>query len=177
MFWTVFFSPFFLSACSVTRASEVTNSFEYVVVKKVTDGDTFIDTKGQKYRILGIDAPEIGVFKNGKYEKTTGVRYYFANQAKLILSDLILYKKVKIKVIKKDKYGRKVVQISINSTEISQKMVSLGLAKVAYISSNKKDYFYYSDQEFIEELYKLQQQAMLDNLNIWSANIELIYPR
>ncbi|WP_027334483.1 thermonuclease family protein [Mycoplasma elephantis] len=94
----------------------------------------------------------------------------------MFLSDLILEKRVKLLVIKKDKYLRKVVQISMNSVDISKKMISCGMAKVAYISKNKKDFFYYDDEKFIDDLYSLQQEAIIQNLNIWSSNLKLIYP-
>ncbi|WP_027334482.1 thermonuclease family protein [Mycoplasma elephantis] len=53
----------FISSCEVVNPNKINKEYIFVTVKKVVDGDTFIDYEGEKYRILGIDSPEIGEFK------------------------------------------------------------------------------------------------------------------
>ena len=43
-------------------------------VSYVKDGDTFLDSKGNKYRLAGIDTPESFIRKNNQYIPTTGIQ-------------------------------------------------------------------------------------------------------
>lgn len=168
------FAMLFLVSCS--SSSENIEQFN-VKVARVIDGDTFVDTNNNHYRLLGIDAPEMGRFSKKSYQKTSGMEYFYANKAKQYLADLIEQKVVQIKIIKNDKYNRKVANIWINFNNISIKLVENGFARVYYISKNKKDYFYYWDSTFIDKLYKSQQKAIINQSNIWKENINSIYPK
>jgi endonuclease YncB( thermonuclease family) len=61
-------------------------------IMRVVDGDTIITDSGTRIRILGIDTPEKG-------------RPNF-QEAKSLMENLVLDKKVHLKCWKKDKYGR-----------------------------------------------------------------------
>ncbi len=92
----------------------------------VYDGDTFtfkVDlgfsiTITEKLRLYGVNTPEV----RGK-EKVEGkkVRDY--------VRELILGKTVKIKVYKKGKYGRYIAKVIFNNYDLSEHLVSLGMAK------------------------------------------------
>jgi endonuclease YncB( thermonuclease family) len=79
-----------------------------VFVKKVIDGDTFIDDKNKKYRLANIDAPEKG--KPG-YQKTT-------NQLKKLIEGA----EVSINQVARDRYGRPVVKTYKGRESINKKM-------------------------------------------------------
>lgn len=83
------------------------------------------------FRLAGVDAPEVRAF--GKPEQP------YAQQAKEFLSYFVLYKKVNVKVLHHDQYGRLVVMASTGSMfwkkNINLQMVENGLACV-YEGSN-----------------------------------------
>ncbi|MDJ1647572.1 thermonuclease family protein [Mycoplasma phocimorsus] len=150
-----------------------------IKVLKVVDGDTFYDSQGNKYRMLGIDTPEkTKQTYNGK-ELTLGLQHHYALKAQEFLSNKILNKDVQIINITLDHYGRKVVQVFINDEDLSILLVKNGLAKVAYISKDKKSRYYFKDTSYVDVLSKAQQEAMIMRLNIWSdlKKISQIYPR
>lgn len=73
-----------------------------VTVQYVVDGDTFVTASGMRVRLAGIDAPEITA--------PLGL------QAKQCLEALIEGKRVKIKLLDTDKYGRQVAQVISHRT-------------------------------------------------------------
>jgi len=77
-------------------------------VKEVIDGDTFLDSKGRKYRLENVDAPEKG--KPG-YQK-----------AKNLLKNLIQGEMVGIQPVAKDKYGRNIVRVYKGRKSVNKKM-------------------------------------------------------
>lgn len=121
---------FFLSCSSQIR------------VKSVHDGDTFYSTTGEAYRIYGIDAPELS--------------QPFGNKAKLYLETLILNKSV---IIYKqgNSYGRTVVDVYSNGTNISEQMTRAGWAWA---------YKKYSSRY----LQELQTIARAEHSGIWITN-------
>ncbi len=99
------------------------------LVKKIYDGDTItvdIDLglrvwlRGQKIRLLGIDAPEI-----------RGAQRQLGLISKRHLSDLILGKTIVIKTYKdkKGKYGRWLGIVCYNNINVNGWMVSKGYAE------------------------------------------------
>lgn len=110
---------------------------EPVWVIKVYDGDTYtiakkIDEVWYKFqvRVNGIDCPEI---------KTKNLsEHYVAEKAKTFVSELILRKKIYVKNIQKDKYGRLLSDVyTINNEKISDLLIKKHLA-VAYDGGTKK---------------------------------------
>ena len=87
---------------------------EYYKVIRVIDGDTFELENGEKVRLLGINAPE------------KGQKCYF--EAKKRLEELVLNKIVKLEGNKKDKYGRLLRYVWINSTLVNLQLIKEGLA-------------------------------------------------
>ncbi|MDJ1648084.1 thermonuclease family protein [Mycoplasma phocimorsus] len=150
-----------------------------IKVLKVVDGDTFYDSQGNKYRMLGIDTPEKTKQTDNGKESTLGLQHHYALKAQEFLSNKILNKDVQIINITLDHYGRKVVQVFINDEDLSILLVKNGLAKVAYISKDKKSRYYFKDTSYVDVLSKAQQEAMIMRLNIWSdlKKISQIYPR
>ena len=89
---------------------EGSNPYEYkeckpycdVVVTRVIDGDTFVTQSGMRIRLAGIDAPEIHTHL-GKIQKNC-------------LKELIEGKKVRLKLLSHDKYGRQIAQVTSHRT-------------------------------------------------------------
>jgi micrococcal nuclease len=94
----------FIAGCNAPAENSSDNN-TYYKVKKVSDGDTFwIDNgteKGEKVRLIGIDAPESRA--TGKKQKQ-----YFGEESKQYLTQLILNKEVRLEydISKKDPYKR-----------------------------------------------------------------------
>lgn len=117
-------------------------------VKRVIDGDTFETVKGEKVRLIGINAPEI-----------TDI---FGQEAKYYLSKLIENKTVDLQVDNsyndRDNYGRLLRFVIFNGVDINKKMVSDGFAFA---------YFKYKFSKSID-YEKAQLEARETNKGIWS---------
>lgn len=109
--------------------STLSLGFEGYVVK-VSDGDSFIiKSQGKKIRVrmYGIDAPEL----KQKYGK----------DSKRYLEDMILGKKVELKVLYEDKYRRKIARVYYKNKEINIEMLRSGHAWFyEYHAKKEKDY-------------------------------------
>lgn len=95
----------------ISKDSEMT-------VTEVHDGDTFTLKNGDRVRLLGIDAPELG---------NCG-----ATESANLLKSLVLGKTIKITDEKRDNYGRRMGLIWTSSTLINEKMLKDGWAKPNY---------------------------------------------
>lgn len=91
------------------------------IIEKCYDGDTCTTKNGEKIRLACIDAPEIKG-KNAEPIK--------AKKSKEFLSNLFLNKKVFIKRITTDRYGRTVAELLIDDINIQKLLVNKGYAKV-----------------------------------------------
>lgn len=139
------------------------------IVTYVSDGDTFKfyhtpmfrfnnikkNNKTLSIRLYGIDAPELSHF--GKPEQP------LAKEAKKALSDLILLKKIKIKILAVDRYSR-VIAIAykgfFRKINISHKMVEMGMACVY----EGRDSIYDGKENILREL---ESEAMSKKIGIW----------
>ncbi len=152
----IFFILFFPISCS--------NNIKNVYITHVYDGDSYFDSNKNKYRLFGIDTPEL---RDKNLNFTKGIKYFYAFQAKKKVEEFILNKKVKIQKIKIDKYNRQIVKIWINKIDISLLLIKSGLAIVSYIDLNKKSPFYTSDFKYYKTLLNLQYKAYNENVGIW----------
>ena len=121
------------------------NSIRFEVIK-VYDGDTLTVEGGEKLRLIGIDAPEIGE--------------PFATSSRDYLSGLVLGQKVRIESDKteRDKYGRLLVYLYIDEIFVNEKMVKSGLAFATP---------YYPDTSKQEVLETAEVEAKNARLGIW----------
>ena len=92
-----------------------------VKIKNCYDGDTCTTESGEKIRLACIEAPEI----RGKNADALN-----AKASKEFINNLLSNKKVKIKRIDNDRYGRTVAEIFIEGTNIQKLMVQNGFAKI-----------------------------------------------
>lgn len=157
----VLFAPLTLIACQQTN-NVVTTSSSYVI-----DGDTFDATNGKRYRLVGIDTPEISKGEDDTNDYNFWQTYY-GEKSKVYVSNFLNNKKIKAKELKVDKYGRTVAHILDGDNDLSLELVERGLARVAYISvTNPKDPFYTNDFAYYERLLELQHKAYSARLGIW----------
>ena len=108
-------------------------------IKNCYDGDTCTTESGEKIRLACIDAPEIRG-KNADPLKAKASREFINN--------LLSNKKVTIKRIDTDRYGRTVAEIFIEGTNIQKLMVKNGFAKIHRKYSFQCDWTYKMEKVF-----------------------------
>ena len=91
------------------------------IIKSCYDGDTCTAMNGEKIRLACIDTPEL------KGKNANKIR---AEEARDFLNQLVANKKVSIKRITKDRYGRTVAEIYKNGTNIQELIVKKGYGKI-----------------------------------------------
>ena len=91
------------------------------IIEKCYDGDTCTTKNGEKIRLACIDTPEI------KGKNAEAIK---AKKSKEFLNNLVLNKKVFIKRITTDRYGRTVAELFIDDINIQKLLVNNGYAKV-----------------------------------------------
>ena len=92
-----------------------------VVIASCYDGDTCTTTTGERVRLACIDTPEL----TGK-----GAELAPARAARDNLRGLVVGKKVAIRRIKADRYGRTVAELFLGKTNVQQEMVASGHAEI-----------------------------------------------
>ncbi|MEM5833361.1 MAG: thermonuclease family protein, partial [Candidatus Aenigmatarchaeota archaeon] len=112
--------------------------YEIRYVAYVIDGDTFVDKNGERVRLIGINAPEIGE------------RCY--EEAKARLKELIEKKYVKLvyDVKRKDKYNRTLAYVFVNDLNVNLIMIKEGYAVVYPDRLNTR---------FLNEFYSAEKYA------------------
>ena len=105
-------------------------------VTRVIDGDTFITNKGDRVRLIGVDAPELPSLR--------GI------ESKMYLHELIDNKVVILKrdgISKdKDKYGRLLRYVYLNKKDVNLQMLKSGYAKpYLYFNFEKLNQYKYYD--------------------------------
>ena len=91
------------------------------IIKSCYDGDTCTTIDGERIRLACIDTPEI------KGKKADIIP---AKEAKDFLNNLLVNKKVYIKRITKDRYGRTVGELFKNGLNIQKMIVEKGHGKI-----------------------------------------------
>ncbi|MGE4302182.1 MAG: thermonuclease family protein [Victivallaceae bacterium] len=99
--------PLALLLCACTASPQT------VTVARVIDGDTFVSTSGQHYRLWGVDAPEVG--------------QSWSAEATAALTELTTGQTVSIEP-KGQSYDREVVRTTVEGEDISAELARRGLA-------------------------------------------------
>ena len=97
------------------------SDFSTIFIKSCYDGDTCTGIDGEKIRLACIDTPEL---------KGKNANKIPAEEARDFLNQLVANKKVSIKRITKDRYGRTVAEIYKNGTNIQELIVKKGYGKI-----------------------------------------------
>ena len=95
-------------------------------VVEVYDGDTFLLANGEKVRLLGINAPEIG-------EPGSDI-------ARDYLENLLLHHRVRLvrEDVDRDKYGRLLRYVYLGNRFINEEMVARGYAESYFLDENDR---------------------------------------
>jgi len=119
------------------------------MAERIIDGDTFVLDNGDKVRLIGYNAPEIGE--------------PFADNATERLSELVMHRKLRLErdVRDKDDYGRLLRYVYADEHFVNLAMLQDGYGKlleIAPISKHNK------------EFEKAEEFAQYHNLGIWSLD-------
>ena len=101
---------------------------EKVVITSCYDGDTCTSSTGEKIRLACIDTPEL------RDERANPIP---AKAARDHLRELVVGRKVTIRRITTDRYGRTVAELFVNGSNVQQQLVASGHASI---------YWRYADQ-------------------------------
>ena len=88
---------------------------EKVVITSCYDGDTCTSSTGEKIRLACIDTPEL----RGKRAEPVP-----AKAARDYLRELVVGRKVTIRRIATDRYGRTVAELFVNGSNVQQQLVA-----------------------------------------------------
>ena len=149
----IFFFAILCALCTVSLAFAVASS----TVTKVYDGDTVLLQDGRVVRIAFIDTPEM----NYKQKSPQ----YYAEQAKKILSEMVLGKEIVLmQHITTDRYGRHVAIITtLDGKDIGAILLQRGAAYVYPIGKSHRSY--------IAKLVTIQQNAIAQKQGAWNAMV------
>ncbi len=117
-------------------------------ITRVLDGDTVVLETGEKFRYLGIDAPEL----NDRW----------GPEAKKFNEDMVLGKKIKIELdrTKLDKYGRILGYVWSGDIMVNEALVERGYAKVNLMKGEVKP-------KYLDRLQKAEAWAKQNNDGVW----------
>ena len=101
------------------------NNREQFRVTSVYDGDTIWLKSGDRIKLIGVNAPEIG--------------RCLADEAKQKLSDLVLDKVIDLKEEKRDEWGRKMSLVYVGETLVNLEIMKAGLAKPDYTPNSRSE--------------------------------------
>lgn len=124
---------------------------EKVVITSCYDGDTCTSSTGEKIRLACIDTPEL----RGKRADPVP-----AKEARDYLRELVVGRKVTIRRITTDRYGRTVAELFNNRGNVNQLMVKSGQAFA---------YRKYLRQCDIQKYLFLESEAQLNGSGVWSV--------
>ena len=96
-------------------------SLSCTIIKSCYDGDTCTAMNGEKIRLACIDTPEL----KGKHANKI-----LAEKASDFLNQLVANKKVSIRRITKDRYGRTVAEIYKDGKNIQELIVNKGYGEI-----------------------------------------------
>ena len=102
-------------------SSEINAKLPTTVIKSCYDGDTCTTIDGEKIRLACIDTPEI------KGKKADPIP---AKEARDFLNNLLSNKKVSIRRVTYDRYGRTVSELFINGINVQELIVQKGYGKI-----------------------------------------------
>ena len=102
-------------------SSETNAELSFTIIKSCYDGDTCTTMDGEIIRLACIDTPELKGKKANPNE---------AKEARDFLNNLVSNKRVSLRRITNDKYGRTVGELIINGINVQELIVQKGYGKV-----------------------------------------------
>ena len=103
-----------------------------VVIACCYDGDTCTTTNGERVRLACIDTPEMKAStrlrptstKSATYDNTSAI------ESRDYLRQLVAGKRVSIRRITTDRYGRTIAELLVDDINVGQEMVKIGHAEL-----------------------------------------------
>ena len=103
-----------------------------VVIASCYDGDTCTTTNGERVRLACIDTPEMKAStrlrptstKSATYDNTSAI------ESRDYLRQLVAGKRVSIRRITTDRYGRTIAELLVDDINVGQEMVIIGHAEL-----------------------------------------------
>lgn len=141
-----------LILCLVFSGNVYAGSIKSAKLEKCVDGDTayfIVDGESYKYRFLAINTPEKKEAYGDVASEVTCNMLTNAKKIEIEIDD---------KASKTDKYGRSLGWIFVDNQLLQSYLVENGYAKVEYI---------YGKYKYVNELCKLESEAINKELNIW----------
>ena len=163
---SLIFLPLAFISCS-------SHSWSHTYISSVHDGDTFTNTAGTKFRLFGVDTPEVSD-QYHNFKPTKGIEGEFGWEATRVARKLLLHKTVDIKEITTDPYGRHVASFKYKGVDMATLLLQKGLARVAYMSLKPGNPYFTRDVKYYKHLLVEQQKAFKNKVGVWSRSAELI---
>lgn len=126
---------------------ELPEELNSIYVKRVVDGDTFIDGNNKRYRVAYIDAPES--------------QQAFGDESYIFLKALLEKKELMVNELYLDKYDRTVAVVYLNNIDIAEILVEYGYAW-------NQASVYNAEQLYIEKMDLLETKAKQNNAGLWA---------
>ena len=98
------------------------------VITSCYDGDTCTSSTGERIRLACIDTPEL----RGKRAEPV-----LAKEARNYLRELVVGRKVTIRRITTDRYGRTVAELFLDGSNVQQQLVASGHASIYWRYANQ----------------------------------------
>lgn len=129
------------------RESSAERADSALYVEQVIDGDTFLLSDGGQVRLIGVDTPEEG-------------RPFF-EIARAFAESILLGEEVRIEydVEPMDRYGRRLVYLSVDSIFYNKLVIDSGFASVYLFEKNRR---------MAKQLISAQRKARSLNVGLWS---------
>lgn len=152
---------FYVSAllvCVVLSSFTFRGEEKQARVQRVIDGDTFViengTSKGDKVRLIGVDAPET----RRTARKEVG---YYGQEAKEYLRTMLNGKQVKLvfDVGKRDRYGRLLAYVYLGNKFVNAELVKQGYAVSYTLAPNV---------QYADLFLKLERQARQAKRGLWN---------
>ncbi|WP_138159622.1 thermonuclease family protein [Peptoniphilus catoniae] len=146
------FNEFFLSTDSNTEIRTIT---------KVVDGDTVYTNKGEKIRIIGINAPELG-------EKEA-----YGTESCEFAQKLLFNKKVYLEKDKEDedRYGRKLRYIWIKEPKNPMKdAYDYNFSALSLKEGLSRTYTFEPNTKYVKIFKKVEKTARKSKVGMWSIS-------
>ncbi len=117
------------------------------IIERIIDGDTFVLNNGEHIRLIGVDTPEKG--------------QPFYDSAVSLAESLLLGNEVRLEpdVVRRDKYGRELAYLFLDSVFYNQTVILAGMGLVYLFSENLSR---------AENLIQSQRLAREKRVGIWS---------
>lgn len=143
----------------------------------VIDGDTFDASNNKRYRLIGIDTPEIPKSADDEY-KYNVLQTAYGLQAKEFTEHFLKNNNIEVEEVSVDTYKRTVAKVRVNNIDLSLSLLEKGLAIVKYITLEKGSPFVTTDYDYYKKLLDTQLKAYKLNVGIWNNfdNMKEIFP-